>query len=258
VAEATLDITDELLVAYVDDELDADQRDMVSTTLDRDPALRRRAEEMRLSRDLIREAFPLQPPDTVPMRIDAAANRLAEACAPHSRHAGRGLPFRPSHAIAAGLGVLAVTTAGFFAWQPAEPKRERVTALAQIDPDNPLHALLESTPSAQVVHVAPEDAVLRAILTFRAKDGRFCREFEILASAGASSGVACRAYDGQWRTEVLLGTAAAPPSSQYYTPAAGVDDPGIAAAVDDLMQDEPLSAEEEAQVLASSWRTGAP
>jgi hypothetical protein len=257
VAEAKLDITDELLVAFVDGELDAAQREMVGAILERDPALQRRAAEMRLSCDLLREAFPLQPPDRVPERIDATARRLAGACAQHSRHAGRESRFPRKHAVAAGLLVCAAVSAAYFAWQRAEPTRQMATALAQIDPDNPLYALLESTPSALAIHVPQEDAVLRAILTFRAEDGRFCREFEILASSGASTGVACR-DDGKWRTEVLLSAAAAPPSSQYYTPAAGSDDPAIAEAVEKLMQGEPMSAREEAEVLTHGWRTAAP
>ena len=81
-----------------------------------------------------------------------------------------------------------------------------MTALTRIGPDTPLHGVLESTPSAEVIKVPAEDAAMRAVLTFRAKDGRFCREFEILASSGGSTGIACR-EDGHWRAEVMLSAA---------------------------------------------------
>jgi hypothetical protein len=255
VIEAKLDITNELLVAYVDDELDAAQRTMVNAALKGDAALQRRAEEMRLSRDLLREAFPLQSPERVPGRLDAAAERLAAACTRQSRRARHDFSLRPKYAVGAALAVCAVAAAAYFAWQPVKRTPQIVTALAQIDPGNPLHTLLESTPSAQVVEVPEEGATLRAILTFRANDGRFCREFEILASARASTGIACR-EKGQWHTEVRSSAAAALTSSNYYTPAAGFDDPAIAAMVDKLMQGEPLGVEEEAQVLAAHWPTG--
>jgi len=255
VVEAKLDITDELLVAYVDDELDAAQRAMVNATLERDAVLRCRGEEMRLSRDLLREAFPLQSPETVPVRLEAAAERLAAVCTRQPRRARHDFSLRPKYAVAAALVVCAVAGAAYVAWQPVKPTPQRVTAVAQIDLGNPLHTLLESTPSAQVVEVPEEGAALRAVLTFRANDGRFCREFEIFASARASTGIACR-EKGQWRTEVQSSASATLASSNYYTPAAGSDDPAIAAVVDKLMQGEPLDVEEEAQVLAAHWPTG--
>jgi hypothetical protein len=210
---------------------------------------------MRLSRDLLREAFPLQSPETVPVRLDAAAERLAAECTRQSRRGTHGFSLRPKYAVGTALAVCAVVAAAYFARQPVNRAPQIVTALAQIDPGNPLHTLLESTPSAQVVEVPEEGATLRAILTFRANDGRFCREFEIIASAQTSTGIACR-EKGQWQTEVRSSAAAALASSNYYTPAAGADDPAIAAVVDRLIQGEPLGVEEEAQVLAARWSTG--
>jgi hypothetical protein len=104
-----------------------------------------------------------------------------------------------------------------------------------------------------VVNVPAEDAAVRAVLTFRAKDGRFCREFEILAGSGGSTGIACR-DNGEWRTEVMLSAAAALPDSNYYTPAGQSDEPAVAEVVERLIQGDPLSAQEEARILASGWR----
>jgi hypothetical protein len=256
VAEAKLDITDELLVAYVDDELDAAQRDMVSSVLDSNPALLRRAAEMRLARDLLREAFPLRPDANVPAPIDAAASRLAEACA---RRAWRSpltfrFRYRRKYAVAAAVVLCVTAAASYLVWRTgSEPARLPVTAMMRIGSDTALHGVLESARSAEVVNVPAEDAVLRAVLTFRAKDGRFCREFEILAGSGGSTGIACR-DNGEWRAEVLLSAAAAPPNSTYYTPAAEPDEPAIAEVVERLRQGDPLGAEEEARVLASGWR----
>jgi hypothetical protein len=127
-----------------------------------------------------------------------------------------------------------------------------VTALMRIDPDAPLYRLLEITPSAEVINLPEEHAALRAILTFRAKDGRFCREFEILAGSRGSTGVACR-DKGKWHAEVLMSAAAAPPSDNYYTPAGDSDEPAVADVVNRLIQGDPLGAQEEARVLASGW-----
>jgi hypothetical protein len=255
VAEGKLDVTDELLVAYVDDELDLAQREMVRSVLAGNPALSRRADEMRLARDLLNEAFPLRPDAEVPAPIETAANRLADACAKRPlRRQGTSL-FRRwrKYAIAASVLVFAAA-ASYLVWRSgAEFTGEPVTALMRIDPDTPLYRLLESTPSADVINAAEDNAALRAVFTFRAKDGRFCREFEILAGARGTTGVACR-EQGKWRAEVLMGAAAAAPSSgNYYTPAGASDEPAVSDVVDRLIQGDPLGAEEETRILASGW-----
>jgi hypothetical protein len=259
VAESKLEITDELLVAYVDDELDAAQRDMVSSALAGNPSLCRRVEEMRLSRDLLREAFPLRPDASIPAPIEAAANRLAEACAPRAsrRRLSFRFGYRKKYAVAAVLVLGVAASAGFLAWRSAsESNGGPVTALMRISPDTPLHGLLESTPSAEVINVPAQDAAMRAVLTFRAKDGRFCREFEILASAGGSTGIACR-EDGSWHAEVMLSAEVAPPDSNYYTPAGNAqsDESAVAEVVERLMEGDPLGAQQEARVLASGWQS---
>jgi hypothetical protein len=156
-------------------------------------------------------------------------------------------------AVAAGVVVCVGVSASYLAsrvW--SEPTREPVIALTRIDPDTSLHRVLESAPSAQEINVPTEGAAMRAVLTFRAKDGRFCREFEIRAASGGSAGIACRAH-GEWRTEVLVSAAATPRDSNYYTPAGQSDEPAVAEVVERLIQGDPLGAEEEARILASRW-----
>lgn len=255
-AEATLELTDELLVAYVDDELDPDQRAMVKGVLESNPALSRRADEMRLARDLLSEGFPLEKDVRLPARVETAVKNLAAASAPHS--SSRRIAFRVRHrwsrAIAAGLLLCGVVGASYVIWRDAsELTADKVTALTQIDPQNPLHDVLESRPSAVLIEVPKENAAMRAVLTFRAKDGRFCREFEILSDAGGSTGIACREND-HWRTEVLVKAAPASPNSNYYVPAGASDDSAVAEVFERLAQDEPLSATQEVHLLAG-WRT---
>jgi hypothetical protein len=253
VAEGKLGITDELLVAYLDDELDAAQRAMVSATLDENAGLRRRAAEMRLARELLHEAFPLQSADEIPARIDAAAEQFAAAlCSQRPLSAGRKYRFRLKYAVAATVAAFAAGAAVYFAQQSLRATPQGATALARIDPASALHKLLESTPSAQVLEVPEDGATLRAVLSFRADDGRFCREFEIFAGVDSSSGIACR-EKGRWHIEVLRSVSVDRPSSNNYTPAAGSDDPALAVVAEKLTHEDPLGAEEEAQVLNAHW-----
>lgn len=258
VAETNIDLTDELLVAYVDDELEPAEREMVSSVLASNQTLSHRAEEMRLARDLLREAFPLRPDASIPPAIEAAADRLAEACSRRaSAQVESSFRWRWKYAIAAAVVLCLTASATYLAWRGGrESSRQPVTALMRISRDTPLHRVLESTPGAEAVNVLEEDAVVRAVLTFRAKDGRFCREFEILADSGAATGIACREH-GEWRTEVLRSAAAAQIGGDRYRPAGESDEPAVAQVAEHLIQGDPLSAEEEARVLASGWRTSA-
>lgn len=271
-AEAKLDITDELLVAYVDDELDPAHRELVSSILESSPSARRRAEEMRLSRDLLRKAFPLRADASVPRSIETAANRLAEAferkgSASHATASPRLLPpaqpkARPSRpprwrkfTLAAAVVLSVAVPASYLAWRAGAKSAIEgpATALLQIDPGTSLYRALQSTPSGQLVNESGNDAAARAVLTFLAKDGRFCREFEVLADAESTAGIACRDQEG-WRAEVMLSSQVAAPDLTHYTPASASDEPALAEVADRLMQGDALSIEEEARILASGWK----
>jgi hypothetical protein len=256
VSEATLDITDELLVAYVDDELSPAQRELVSSVLASNPALCRRAEEMRLARDLLQEAFPLRPGASIPASIEAAENRLAEACARRFLQPRVESLFhrRWKYAIAAGVVLCTAASASYVAWQAGSRSTRRpVTSLMRIDPETPLYRVLEFRRSAQLINVPAEDAAVRAILTFRTKHGDFCREFEIVAGSGSSTGIACRRHE-QWHADVLLSAAAALPNGNFYTPASDADAPAINEVVHRLIDGDPLSADEAARLLTNRWR----
>jgi hypothetical protein len=88
---------------------------------------------------------------------------------------------------------------------------------------------------------------LRIVLTFRAKDGRFCRQF--WAAAAGLAGVACRDDNG-WRIEEL--SAEADPAGGDRAPA-GTDSP-VERAVTLIGVDQSLDLTQEARLIASGWR----
>jgi len=70
---------DELLVAYLDDELDTPERQHVEAWLDADPVARERLAALTQSADLLREAFVDIVDEPVPERLIAAASGLTAA-----------------------------------------------------------------------------------------------------------------------------------------------------------------------------------
>ncbi|RZL32099.1 MAG: hypothetical protein EOP35_20675 [Rubrivivax sp.] len=84
-------------------------------------------------------------------------------------------------------------------------------------------------------------------VSFKARDGRFCRSF----STAASAGLACREADGAWALQQVA-TVAAPTGGMRQ--AASSLPPGVLAAMDALMAGEALNAEQEKAARDAGWK----
>lgn len=93
---------------------------------------------------------------------------------------------------------------------------------------------------------APAGAVA-VQLSFKAKDGRWCRSF----STAAAAGLACREPDGAWALQQVAAVTAAPSGMRQ---AASSLPPTVLAAVDAAMAGEALNAEQEKAARDKGWR----
>lgn len=93
---------------------------------------------------------------------------------------------------------------------------------------------------------APAGAVAVQI-SFKARDGRWCRSF----STAASAGLACREADGAWALQQLAAITA---SGTGMRQAASSLPPSVLAAVDAAMAGEALNAEQEKAARDAGWR----
>ena len=84
-------------------------------------------------------------------------------------------------------------------------------------------------------------------ISFKAKDGRWCRSF----SSPQNAGLACRDADGAWALQVL--TAAVPTSSGMRQAGTALP-PAVLSAIDAAMTGETLNAEQEKAARDSGWR----
>lgn len=113
-------------------------------------------------------------------------------------------------------------------------------------------AALDATPSGQIA--ALEDGTkLTPVLSFRAGDGRYCREFSLGSGAAGGTGVACR-DDGGWQVEALDQGATELASSDEIQVAGGADASGLDAAYDRLAAGDPLTGEAELEMITSNWK----
>ena len=226
--------TDEMLMAYIDGELDTAAADDVRRATERDATLARRAEEFRSTREWAKRAFAgiKSEPAMEKMIAVVLANPGSNVVPlPRRQFSKTALPLAASVALAAGL-------AGYWFGQQVAPN-----GLALFN-DAALANALGETPGGQsrVIRTADGEKQLESLATYKVGDG-YCRSFALTVGKAEESilGVGC-ARGGDWRVEiaVIAGTNGA------YVPASTGGLASIDAFLDAAGAREALSAEEEA------------
>lgn len=106
-------------------------------------------------------------------------------------------------------------------------------------------AMLDTAPSGQR-HDLASLGTGEVVLTFRNTDGALCRQFMIAGKGGTTSDALACAENGAWQVEAY-GRRAAPVGEMKL--AAGDAAPGVVAAVDAMIDSDPLLGADEAQAL---------
>lgn len=219
-----IDLNDELLSAYLDEELDAPTRAAVASALSKDPGARVRLERLHHMDSLLRAAVPAPPArDDDPL----AARILRGAPATRTRNL-----------LAAGLAAMAAGICGFTIGTLL-PR----TGADPLEAQGSLARALEAQPSG----AAP--GAVRILLSTRLPDGRYCRQFQL---RDAGEGLACRGTQAEvdWRLVVWDGSV----STAGFQPAAAGE--LIDATLDRLGAGEALDAAAERQQISNGWGSG--
>jgi hypothetical protein len=111
---------------------------------------------------------------------------------------------------------------------------------------------LEQALSNQLTNNQPAQAPVRIGVSFRSKDGNYCRTFQ-LREATALAGLACR-EEQHWRLELLARGEASHSSNPEFRPAGSDLPPPVIQAVNDTMAGDPLDAKAEADARERQWR----
>jgi negative regulator of sigma E activity len=235
--------SDEMLMAYADGELDPTASAEIEAEMSRDPAVARAVERHRALRGTLRDAYAGVLKEPVPERLAALVSRpattnvanLATRRAAARIGIGRWqLPAWTAMAASVVVGLLV----GILVTRSPAPSYEETSAglVARGELAAGLTRQLAS---------APADANVRIGITFRNRQGDYCRTF----TSASEAGLACR--DGEdWRIEVL---AAAPAQAGDIRTAAALPLP-VLHAVDSAMDGEPLDAAREMAARDSDWR----
>lgn len=122
--------------------------------------------------------------------------------------------------------------------------------------DDALRAALETSPSGPI-DTTEDGPEISLVASFRARDGRPCREFEVIdADAGAlTQGVACRDSSGAWSAEIAVASRIADPPTPAdgYVTASGAGEEALEAALDRIGAGMILTPVQEQALIESAW-----
>lgn len=222
--------------AWLDGELPEPQASAMAARVAADPELTAFAEQHRALACRLNAAFAPILAAPLPHHLQEAAQpltaqviNLAEARDRRLRWSLAGLAAAASLALGLGIGVSLPRDGG-----PFRVDGGQLAATGR----------LESALDRQLASAGDRDGI-RMGLTFKDKEGRYCRSF----TADAQSGLACWSGDG-WLIEGLIRGQA---SQGDYRMATG-QDPALGALVDARMAGEPLDAAAEAREVDRGWR----
>lgn len=242
--------SEETLMAYADNELDAQTRSAVEAAMAADPEIARRIARHKALRGRLRVAYDKVLNEPAPQRLIDAARGV-----PAVRREGNVIPLRrkaPSRrswpqwtslaaslvvGVLIGQALLRTTSNG----GPITAARDgKVIA----------NGVLAQALSEQLASTQKDDQPVRIGVSFKSKGGDYCRTFSLREST-ALAGVACR-QDDAWQIQALAQDDAPAPGGTYRQ--ASSDMPrSVTQAVQDLIAGDPLDAHAENAAREKSW-----
>ena len=233
--------SDEMLMAYIDRELDAATTASIDAAIAGDPDLAARVERQRKVAQAVHAAFEPVLQEPMPKRLlDAAAgNATAAARAP------RRWTWFEWGVVAASL-ALGIAIGAALMGRGSPDSGEIVAERGQLVARGALARAL----AQQLASTQKPDSPVRIGLTFVSKGGEYCRTFAVDPSATA--GLACADATG-WRVDVLVPATTAGKSAEYRT-AAGELPPAVLRSIEERMQGRSLDAGAERMAQQRGWR----
>lgn len=270
--------SDEVLMAYADGALGEPQRAAVEAALVGDAEARATVEGFRRTRELIGAAFgaPMssKPPDVLLQTILGApilgapaatgspmlqaieggrSDDSASASRPHASALPRRDRWAPT-ALAASLALAGGIGLGVLLAPLVIGRGEPTVMLGAVPIDSGLAEVLERHPSGK----PSADRRWTVVATFRDRDGRACRELELLSPDATprplAAGVACRRREGGWTVEGAARIAEARGSTGAIEPAGVPERDALEGLLNLLGASRALPGEEERALIDKGWR----
>jgi hypothetical protein len=242
--------SDENLSAYADGELDEATRAALEAAMAADPVLARRVARHRALRARVQDAFAPVLTEPVPERLLAAARGPGSAERADNVIAFQARP-RPRWSWPQWGAMAACLIAGLLLGPLLLRPSAAPTPLATSGGRVLASGVLARALSQQLSSAQPVSAPVEIGVSFRARDGGYCRTF-VLRETQSLAGLACRAGTA-WQVVTLAQSTTPGAAGGGYRQAASALPPAVARTLDDLIAGEPLDAASEAAAREHGW-----
>ena len=220
----------EMIIAYVDGELAADDRARFEAEMAADPALKAQVARHAALARRVNASYAEVLDEPIPPQLMAVASAAND-------HAGR-----PRHALLPWAAAAASLAIGVIAGRAVLPEAGPVAA------QNGALVARGELARALSTQLSAEPGVVKVGFSLKAPDGRYCRTFQ--SGAEGLAGLACR-EDGRWSLRTV--TAFRPAPQTAYRQAASETPAEVLASVDALAG-QPLDATAERAARDKGWR----
>ncbi len=242
--------SEETLMAYADNELDAKTRAAVEEAMATDPEVARKIAQHKALRGKVHLAFNNVVREPTPQRLIDAARGV-----PAVRREGNVIPLRrktpTSRAWPQWAAIAASLVIGIIIGQAVLRGSASSGAVTSRDGQLLANGVLARALSEQLASTQTDQNPVRIGLSFKSKAGNYCRTFTLHEST-TLSGLACRDHD-DWHIQTLAQTTPTPENSAAYRQPAAEMPKSILQAVEDNISGEALDATAETAAREKNW-----
>jgi anti-sigma factor RsiW len=277
-----MNLSDEVLMAYADGELDATARAEVERAMAADPQIARRVAEHKALKETLHSSYDKVLDEPIPERLLATARgqvKSEKRTGDNSSRTIRAVPDSRGLVKAAEEGNSRAASDNVIPLRRRPPARRPIpywgaiaasfvvgalawhfgaelflpAPVAERDGQLLASGALDRALSTQLVKDQEAQSAVQIGVSFRSKEGTYCRTFQLRSGINLA-GLACR-QQNNWRLDVLAQSEAAPAGHPEFRPAASSLPPAISQAVDQTIAGEPMDATAEAQARTNQWRS---
>lgn len=242
-----MNLTDEVLSAFLDGELPEADMQTIRNLLVDDPSLGERLADLAAVDRAVAEHYGVIDEQALPEAVSEllkpeSATAATVVAFPYWRRARQGLQRRAGTAVAAAL-ALGFGLAQFWDGAPVDSNADW----------QQVAEALETTPSGKT-RILETDTELTPRLTFTNHAGEFCRQFLLQEQSKASEKIACRssAETAGWVEMATVTVPKVESDNRYQTASGGSVLDGV---LDQMIAGEVIDPARERQLLTGGWRT---